>query len=296
MILLNDYNDKFVWVRYFLLKFSPKMFYPFIVKIFYKRKYGENLSFKNPVKLSEKLNILKLKENPSKTFLSDKLNAKKYISEKFPELSCLKVYQVTNSFDELDFEKLPKSFLLKTNHACKTGILIKDKDKITKGDLEKYEKYYKKVLDINYAFWGVLELQYKNIKPLIYAEEYLEHNSESKFKEYEVYCINGNPEFIQYIVNNEASIDIAFLNNKWNKADFDLFAPRKKSFLPVSKNLDNIIKYSKELSTDFEFVRVDFFEKDDILYFGELTFTPFMGNIKFVPSNYDLIFGEKLKI
>lgn len=296
MIILNDYNYFSVWLRYYLLKYSPSRFYKALIKYFYKNEYGIELSYNNPLRLSEKLNILKLKNNDFKSFLSDRLNSKKYVLENLKGLNCLKVYQVANSFDELDFDKLPKTFLLKTNHACKTGILVKDKDKLTKEQINKYRKYYKKVLSINYAFWGTLELQYKNVKPVIYAEEYLEHDENSLFKEYEVYCINGVPEFIQYTVNNDVSFDVSFLNSDWEKADFDLFVSRKKFYAPDSKNLYNIINYSKELSKEFEFVRVDFFEKDDILYFAEVTFTPFMGNIKFVPEKYDFIMGDKLKI
>ncbi len=297
MILLNDYKDINVWIRYFFQKMFPPVFYPYLLKFFYKRYMNKELSLSNPRTLSEKINVLKLANNePLKFLLADRLYCKNYVKKIIPELSCAQVYQVAPSFGKIDFSVLPDSFIIKLSHACKTGILVENKNLLTQEQINQYRKYYKKVMSINYAFWGVLELQYKNIKPCIYVEEYIPHVGCEKFMEYEIYCFNGNPEFIQYTINNNNSFDVTFLDTEWKKAPYDLFAPRQETFIPSTPNKDKMIEYARKLSKDFKFVRIDFFEKNDILYFAEMTFSPFMGNIKFVPDEYDLILGEKLKI
>ncbi len=144
---------------------------------------------------------------------------------------------------------------------------------------------------------GVLELQYKDIIPKIYVEEYLENNKEHSIDEYEVYCFNGNPEFIKYTAHIEGyGMKISYITPKWEKADYNLFFESYEDIIPDNYNQDKILEYSKFLSKDFIFARVDFFEVKRKLYFGEMTFSPFMGNIKFCPNEYDFILGKKLKI
>ncbi len=159
MIIVNDYKDFKVRCRYYIQKFAPVIFYPFFLKYFYKKDMGKELDLKNPLSLSEKLNYLKLYDtSPLKTMLSDKLLAKEYIKINLPELNVAKVYQEASNFEEIDFSKCPETFLIKTNHACKTGILINSKKELTQKKYRKYKNYYKKVMSINYAYWGGLRI------------------------------------------------------------------------------------------------------------------------------------------
>ena len=292
-MILNTYSDWKIWLRYYIQKNSPVSFYPILLNFFYKQKFQKNININNPQTFSEKLNYLKIYNvTKEKEKLSDKLYSKNYVKNNIPEINIAKVYQEGFTFDEIDFDKAPNTFIMKTNHACKTGILINDKNAINKIDIERYRRYYNKVLNINYAFWGTLELQYRNIVPKIYLEEYL-CKEDSYMIEYEVHCINGIPEFIECRCND---IGVSFYDKNWNKANFVLLYPRFANCYPNETNKKKIIKFAEILSKDFLYVRIDFFEINDVLYFGEMTFTPMTGNINFVPQNYDLFYGKKLDI
>lgn len=291
MIPIFNISQKF---QYWILKLSPKQFYPLLLEILYKKIMQKPLNLKNPATLSEKIQWIKLNDNkPLKTLLSDKISVKKYIKENLPELKIAKIYKEYNSFTEIDFDKLPETFVIKTNHAYKTHYFILDKNKITENEYKKYEKFYKKVLSVNYAYWGELELQYKNIKPKIYIEEYLREEIGSHFQEYEIYCFNGKPEFLALIIKEGYDRQLYTYDVNWKKLEFKLFFGNDNE-IPKPINLDKILSYATLLANDFKFVRVDFFEINNELYFGEMSFTPFAGYIRFEPEKYDLIYGQKL--
>lgn len=301
-MLYNDFKGTKFWLRYFLQKYSPEFMRPFLLNCFYFQYFKKKINLKNPILFSEKLNILKIHNiTKEKINLTDKLFAKKYINENFPDLKTAKLYGEYDTFDDINFYNLPKTFIIKTNHACKTAMLVKDKNKIDYLLLRKYKKYFEKVLKINYAFWGTLELQYKDIKPKIFVEEYLHTKDNTPFNEYEVYCINGIPKLIEChnfngIPSEDLIFGVSFYNPDWTKSEISIFYKRGTECKAKEKNKEKIIKYAKLLSKDFEFARVDFFEIDEELYFGEITFSPFSGNIKFVPQEIDYIWGKELNI
>ncbi len=297
-VALNDYKGFKIWFRYYFFKVLPKIFYPFVTRYFYKKHLRKNLNLKNPITFSEKLNYLKIYDvTEKKKILSDRLLSKRYVQKKYPELKTARVYTISETYENLDFFKCPNKFIIKTNHACKSGIVINDKKVDLKINDRKYKNYYKKILGINYAFWGTLELQYKDINPKIYAEELLEPEKGSLFKEFEVYCFNGEVEFIHYCVHTEDDLIYRkYYNNNWEETNFFVGLKYASEYSPDNYNKDKILEYSKKLSKEFKFVRVDFFEVNNELYFAEMTFTPFSGDIKVEPENYDIILGVKLKI
>lgn len=297
-VSLNDYKGFKIWLRYYFLKLLPKIFYPFFIRYFYKKHLGKNLNLKNPITFSEKLNYLKIYDvNAEKKILADRLLAKKYIQKNYPELKTAKIYTISETYENLNFSKCPNKFIIKTNHACKSGIVIYNKEKDLIINEKKYKKYYQKVLKINYAFWGTLELQYKDISPKIYAEELLEPENGSLFKEFEVYCFNGEVEFIHYCVHtDDGLIYRKYYNKNWEETNFCIWFKYDSQYIPDDYNKDKVIEYSRKLSKEFKFVRVDFFEVNKELYFAEMTFTPFSGDIKVIPEHYDVILGVKLKI
>ncbi len=297
-VTLNDYNGFKIWFRYYFLLMLPKIFYPFITKYFYKKHLKKNLDLDYPVTFSEKLNYLKIFDvTLEKKLLSDRLLSKEYVKKNFSGLRIAKVYTVGKTYENLDFSKCPNKFIIKTNHACKSGIVIYDKENDLKINEQKYKNYYKKVLGINYAFWGTLELQYKDISPKIYAEELLEPENGSLFCEFEVYCFNGNIEFIHYCVHtDDGLIYRKYYNKNWEETGFCIGAKYNSEYSPNDNNKLKVLEYSKKMSEGFKFVRVDFFEVNGKLYFAEMTFTPFSGDIKFEPENYDFILGMKLEI
>ena len=138
------------------------------------------------------MQYIKIYENNLlKKHLSDKLKAKEWGKNLIPEIHLPEIYDCADNFSDLDFNKCPNTFLLKTNHSCKTNILVKDKNKLLTTDYKKTKKYYDKNLKKNYAYITGLEMQYSDIKPKIYAEEFLYNK---------LGCIISNYPSMRYIV------------------------------------------------------------------------------------------------
>lgn len=293
--MYRDYNKSFKYnSRYNMFKLIPSWFNKYFLFYKYRKTYGKNLNLKRPLTLSEKLQWIKLNDdNIEKKFFSDKLNAKEYVKGNFPTLKCAKVYQTGSKFEDLDFSSLPEKFIIKTNHAWKTNTFILNKNDLSEKELELFKKAYNKVLKINYAYWSYYELQYKNIIPKIYAEEILIDGDKIQIiPNYEVYCFNGTPEFILY---RNKQLKQGIYNTKWEKLDFSIeYKSKADKERPIF--LEEMINYSKKLSEKFNFVRIDFFEANNEIYFGEMTFTPYSGFIKYTPDIYDLYYGQKLKL
>lgn len=289
----NTYAGIKYWLRYYFLKYSPPIFYEKILSCFFYYRFKRKLNLKNPQTLYEKLNYLKLYDlSKKKKMLSDRLIAKKWIKQNIPELKVAEVFQVSTSFKGLDFSNCPKSFIIKTNHACKSGIYIENKEKITNFQYKQLAKYYNKVLKINYAYWGIFELQYKDIVPKVYMEEFLSSDNNAIFKEYNVYCFNGKP----IIINIDGPRGAGFFDENWNKVEYSIRVKLSTNEYPTDLNKQKILDYSKIISQDFIFVRVDFFEINNILYFAEATFTPLMGDVILFPEEYNQILGNYLDI
>lgn len=265
----------------------------------------KSLDLKNPKTFSEKLQYIKLYEqNPLKKQLSDKLKAKEWVKNLIPEIQLPEIYTCAEQFSNLDFNKCPSSFVLKTNHSCKTNMLIKNKNELLTTDFKRTKKYYDKTLKKNYAYITGLELQYSDIKPKVYAEEFLcnklgMYNFE--LSEYEVFCFNGVPEFISFVSTHktkdgEMISPQCLLNTDMKPADFTFPLSKINYKIPKDKVACTILEYAKILSKDFNFVRCDFMVCDDVVYFCEMTFNPYSGMVIFYPDEYDLFYGNKFKL
>lgn len=297
--LLTNYYDKKYLIRYYLLKCVPQVFRNQVLKYQYKKFYNDSLNLKFPQKLSEKIQWIKLYDNNDlKTILSDKLSCKKYIQEHLPNLNMAKLYKEFDTVEDIDFTALPNEFVLKTNHSWKTNIYIYSKNNVSSEQLENMKKYFKRALSINYAYWSYYELHYKNIKPKVFAEEF--YGDIWSVKQYEVWCFNGNPEFIVcnfFVMDNEVSSYKQYIYDcEWKKLQFNLFNDVQLDEIPKPQNLMKIIEYSKILSKSFKLVRIDFVENSEKLYLNEITFTPCSGFIKYIGENRDLYYGKKLKL
>lgn len=300
MISNKQYNSIEHILTYYGLKIVPTKMYGYILGIFFKKIMQKDLDLKNPKTLSEKIQYIKLFEkNDLKTLLTDKIEAKKYVKNLIPTINVPQIYAESDNFCDIDWQQLPNIFVLKTNHACKTNILIDNKSKVTKSEYDNYVKYYNYILHKNFSFYGFLELQYKNIVPRIFAEEYIGEGNFRPLQEYEIWCFHGEPLIIRYTISANSSesyfLKAYHYDVNWNKLDFDIFFSNEE-IIPKPKNLDKILDYARILSQNINFVRVDLTEVNDKIYFGEMTFTPYSGFIKFIPEKYDLIYGEKLKI
>lgn len=286
---------------YLYYKNLPPFLYGIHLKYIYKKKTGKNLNLSNPRRLTEKIQWLKLNDNlPIKTTLSDKLLVRDWVKEKIPEIKFPKVFTVGKSYDDLDFSSCPQNFLIKTNHAWKQNFWVNGKDTYlaNKSYQEKTRLLLKYYLSRTFAFESGFELQYKNIDRKVYAEEIIGDKSALLSCDYKVLCFNGVPKLVEhYIISmKDRSLHMNMYDIKGNKLNVSHTLQMYEEQMPLPKCFDKLIEYAKILSEGFKFVRVDFMVYDENIYFSEMTFTPSSGFMKFIPEEYDEIFGDMLKL
>ena len=254
--------------------------------------YDEN----NLVTINDKLNYLLIHESPDyKANLSDKIKVREYTKKILGKDINVPILKIYNNENEINLEELPNKFVLKCNHASGLNILCNDK---TKFNLIEAKVSLSKWIKRDYGY-GNNEFQYLNIERKIFAETYLKDN----IIDYKIYCFNGNPKFIR--VQKSMPDKITKINNyynlNWTLNDIETgignkFIRRPDIIFEKPKYLNLMIEYAKKLSTDFSFVRVDLYEVEDIIYLGEMTFTP--SNTLFDNKNYNqsLYLGKLLNI
>lgn len=271
--------------------------YPRYLKKMYKTFLGKDLNLKNPKTFTEKIQWLKLYDNsPLKTTLTDKVLVREYVKEKIGEEYLKPVLQVCKSFDEINFDLLPESFIIKANHGCKWQYKIKSKSKfLEKKELVEYvKKQFTGWLEQSFFPWAGFEMQYKGIVPQILIEPLL-INPDSEFSvEYEVYCFNGEPEIMQKI-NHCVPAAYSVYNKDFSHSDIVLNSSHVRlNDSQIDENLKKATELSKKLAQDFKLVRVDWLVNGDKFYFNEMTFTPYSGFYVFEDKNLDIKLGKML--
>ena len=251
------------------------------------------LDLENPKTFNEKIQWLKLYDStPLKTRLADKYLVRDWVKEKIGEEYLIPLLGVWDKFDDIDFDKLPDRFVLKCNHGCAYNIIVKDKSKFNKKEArKKINKWMKE----NFAYKTGLELHYADIPRKIIAEEDIE-DSNKELNDYKIMCFNGKPQYIWIDQGRFSNRTENIYNKKWELQPFLLTYPNSKEQVPPPKNLDKMFKFAKILSEGFSFVRVDFYNIDGKIYFGEMTFTSASGTEKFIPSEYNRILGDMLEL
>lgn len=265
------------------------------LRIAFLIRMGKILNLKNPRTFSEKLQWLKLFDhNPEYTQMVDKCEAKKYVSAIIGENYIIPTLGVWDNADEIEFEKLPNQFVIKCTHDSGGLILCKDKSTL---NFDKAKKKLNKCLKNNY-YWGNREWPYKNIRPRIIAEKYMSEGVDEDLKDYKFFCFNGDPKYCQVISDREKRMSIDFFDGMWNHLDFHepRIFPFSEESIKCPANFDEMKRLAKVLSKDMPFIRVDFYEINGKVYFGELTFFPTSGMGGFKPEKWDYIFGSMIKL
>ena len=247
----------------------------------YRRMFGRPLNWDNPQTYNEKIHVSKVyMPTPLKTRLADKYAVREWITEKIGSEYLIPLLGVYDSFDEIDFDALPDSFVIKCNHDSGSVTLVKDKSRIDREYLRrKYEVHMRR----NYAWMG-FEMHYRDIKPRIVVEKYIEQ-LDGGLLDYKVHCFNGKPEFIQVIGDRDLRTHTGFQRNYnfdwqnlgWILEDYPEFTRE----LECPKCLDELYRLAQTLCSDFEYVRVDFYALGDSVLFGEMTFAPANGTYRY---------------
>lgn len=267
----------------------PTKYYKMIIEDMAVRLVGKPLNLDEPRTYNEILNWEKLQApDKRKAYLADKVQVRKWVSEKIGEKYLDKVYHVWDNVEDIDFGILPGSFVLKTNNGSGRNIIVKDKTKI---DKEKIRQQLKSWLSENFYYVG-FELQYKDIPPKILCEEYLEGLAETVY-DYDIYCFHGKPKYIWCINgSHRENCKASFYDLDWNMQEFSYGYPWDPVVAPRPQYLDKMLELAEKLCKGFEHVRVDFYGMPDRLLFSEITFTTWSGLRRFIPDKYDEEFGR----
>ena len=252
--------------------------------------------FKNPVTFNEKLQWLKVyNRKPEYTMMADKYAVREYVAKTIgKEYLIPLVGGPWKSFERIDFNSLPDKFVLKCTHDCASAIVCDGKKDFNISDAR---KKLSKSLKYNFYYYG-REWPYKKILPQIIAEKYISDERGDELKDYKFMCFNGKVKcvFVCSERHSEDGLKVTIFNRDWRELPFERRCPKSSSKIDQPKYLTKMIELSERLAQKNIFIRSDFYEVNDRIYFGEITFFPGSGFENFIPEKYDEILGSWLKL
>lgn len=248
----------------------------------------------SPKTFNEKLQWLKL--NDRKTIYSamvDKYAVKEYVANKIPDIGIINSLGVWKKYDDIDFAFFPEQFVLKCTHDSGSVLVVNDK----KGfDPAIYRESFNTALSRNY-YYSYREWPYKNVQPRIMAEEYKEVPGKKSLPVYKFFCFNGKPRIIQAIENDKHKDEVIdYYDTNWQLLDLRQNFPNSPNGMTRPLNLEKMLEYAEILSEGHPFIRVDFYEIDNKVYFSEFTFFSDAGFASFSPEKWDLILGQYINL
>lgn len=283
LILIYLFSKNYFW-------YLPDKIY---LKMLYKLKMGRKLNLNNPQTFNEKMQWLKLYDRkPEYTKMVDKYEAKKYVSEIIGEEYIIPTLGIYDTFEEINFEKLPNQFVIKCTHDSGGNVICKDKEKFCYGFAKKKIKKY---LKRNY-YDVSKEWPYKNVRPRIIIEKYMATKEQPELIDYKFFCFGGKVKIILVCSERSKKLKETWFDTEWNYINLkEGFCETDKS-IKKPTNLKLMIELSEKLSKKIAFVRIDFYEINEKIYFSEITFFPKSGYEQFEPKEYNNILGDMIKL
>lgn len=260
----------------------------------YWARLGQRLNLKNPQTFNEKMQWLKLyNRKPVYTEMVDKYQAKKYIADKIGEEYIIPTLGVWERFEEIDFDRLPNQFVLKCTHDSGGLVIVRDKATL---DFRAAREKIEKSLKTNYYFHG-REWPYKDVKPRIIAESYLQDTATGELRDYKWYCFHGEPKLMAIFCGRAMDATTAnYFDCSFRPVDVTWGYERSEIQPEKPKNFDKMRQFAAVLSEVAPSLRVDFYEVDGHLYVGELTFFDGSGYDLIQPKEWDERMGSWLKL
>lgn len=250
-------------------------------------------NLENPRTFNEKLQWLKLNDiHPEYARLVDKYEAKLAVSQLIGGEYIFPTIGVWDSFDDIEFGSLPDQFVLKTTHDSGGVVVVKDKSAM---DITKVRAKIEKSMNNNF-FYQHREYPYKNIKPKIIAEKYMVDESGTELKDYKFFCFDGEPKMLFVATDRPFDTRFDFFDMEWNHLPFKQGHPLATKEIKKPAGFEEMKEIARKLSKGFPHVRVDLYDINGKIYFGELTFFHFSGNVPFEPEEWDYKIGEWLKL
>lgn len=263
------------------------------LKILFKGLMGKDCDFDNPKSYNEKLQWLKVyNRDPLYTQLVDKYEVRKFIEERIGKEYLIPCLGVWNHFDEIDFERLPDQFVLKCTHDSGGLVICKDKSKL---DLTAAKKKIEHCLRRNY-FPNSREWPYKDVSPRIIAEQYTVDESGFELKDYKIFCFEGVPRALFVATDRGTDTKFDFFDAEFNHLPFTNGHPNADKSIAKPQNYSEMLRIARVLSKGMPHVRVDLYNINGKILFGEMTFFHWSGFVPFVPEDWDYRFGEWIKL
>lgn len=266
------------------------------LKHLHKMAFKIKADLDNPKTIQEKILWLRIhNKDPLLTLCSDKYRVRNYVKEKTSEKYLIPIVFQTEDAKDIIATNIPDyPVIVKTNHGCGGHIIIHDKKTI---EYRKIQKHFNRLLKYN-IYSSSRQWHYKNIKPCILVERLLTKSDGGKVLDYKLHCYNGKVDRIEvYNYHDDGhGKDLIFYTPKWENMNISSRTVDTKGDVPKPRNLSGMIEFAERLAEDFKFVRVDTYNIDGKIYFGELTFAPAMGVQGYRPTKWNTIFGERLQL
>ena len=261
------------------------------LKMIYHGYLGEKLNLKNPQTFNEKMQWLKINSRDSLYHtIVDKYEVKKYVSNIIGENYIIPTLGVWDDVEEISFDSLPGKFVLKCTHDSGSVVICKDKSEF---DWEQTKKKLKKSLAYS-TYWFGREWPYKGLKPRIIAEPFLEDFDCGELRDYKFFCFDGvvkcfKIDFDRFVSHRANYYD---REGKLINVGEQVCPPDHNRNIKIPDNIGVMMELSEKLTQGFPFLRADFYDVNGNIYFGELTFFPGSGFVKFIYEGNDKLLGS----
>lgn len=277
------------------LSFLPDKMY---LRLFYFATTGKKINFKNPKGYCEKLQWLKVNDRHSEySRLVDKLAVRDHIDEVLGQGHMFPLLGKWKSFDEIDFSQLPEQFVIKCNHDSGSTKVIKNKSALTEKDFKEMRKFFKRRLKSDFFYAG-REYPYKGIDRYIIAEQLMidEAQPEKSIEDYKFFCFNGEPKMMFVATDRSTDCRFDFYDMDFNHLDVYNIHKNSDKIIEKPVMFEEMKKMAAKLSQGMRQVRIDLYELNGKIYFGEYTFFHGGGFQLFQPDEWEQRLGEWIDI
>lgn len=280
-----------VFYRFNYTKISHLLSDEALIKLIFRARMGYKLNLEKPKTFNEKIQWLKLFDRrPEYTELVDKATVKDFVSDRIGKEYVVPQLGIWSRFDDIDFDDLPNQFVLKTTHDSGSVIICKDKSIFNYGEArEKLNRSLQRDFYLRGREWP-----YKNVPRRIIAEKYLEDIETGDARDYKFFCFNGKAELLFVASDRQSDTRFDFYDLEFKHLPIVNGHPNSEKIINKPKTFDDMIRLSEKLSSGIPHVRVDFYEINNKLYFGEMTFFHYSGFTPFEPEIWDRKIGDLL--
>lgn len=280
-----------------LVRFAKILPDKLYLRLMFRLKMGYWMDFSNPRTFNEKLQWLKLyNRKPEYVKMVDKYAVKKYIAGLIGEEYIIPTYGVWENFDDIDFEALPNQFVLKTTHGGGSNGVVVCLDK-SQLDIENARLVLSRSMQ-QCIYQMLKEWPYKDVKPQIIAEQYMVDETAKELKDYKFFCFNGRVEYYKIDFDRFIEHKANYFDRNGSLMEFGevICPPNFEKVIEIPKEISKMLELAETISCGLPFARVDLYNVNGKIYFGEITFFPASGFGKFNPPSWDKTLGDLINI